>query len=123
MSKLKKVYLKQGKEIFDDIESVDMMISTKACSPAKKWCIELEMNDVWGLYKAWKKNPMFSLHIEYSSSMGGTQSLCETVTGEVMIVSIQIDKVSKKPYSVIGYSDNLNFSSKEQFVREKVQFT
>ena len=121
MSKLKKVYLTQGKEIFKNIQSIDMDKSANILS--NKWHIELEMDDVWGLYKAWKKNATFSLHIEYSSSMGGTQSLCETVTGEVMIVSIQIDKVSKKPYTVMGYSNNLNFSSKEQFVREKVEFT
>jgi hypothetical protein len=123
MSKLKKVYLIQDKEIFKNIQSVDMNKSANILSD--KWHIELEMDDIWGLYKAWKNNQTFSLHIEYSSFMGDTQSLCEIVTGEVTITSIQTKiKVSmKKPYTVIGYSNNLNFSSKEQFVREKVQFT
>lgn len=123
MSKLKKIYLTQGKEIFKNIQSVDMDKSANILSD--KWHIELEMDDIWGLYKAWKKNPIFSLHIEYSSFMGGTQSLCEIVTGEVTITSIQTRiKISmNKQYTVIGYSSNLNFSSKEQFVREKVEFT
>jgi hypothetical protein len=127
LSKLTKAYLLQGKQKFDSIIAVEMTIKKALSVPVPQGCdiweIFLDMDDVWGLYKAYKKNNNFILHIEYTVKENG-KPLLETVHGDFQIVDIAYDVLPRgKPHSVRGVSNNLIMSSKEEFIREKVQFT
>jgi hypothetical protein len=126
LSKLTKAYLAQGKKKFDSVVAVEMSIKKAMSFPVPvgcdEWEIFLDMDDVSSLYKAWQKNSKFRLYIEYTAKENG-KPLVETVCGEIMIESIVPNGISNRPHSVRGFSKVLKMSSKEEFVREKVQFT
>lgn len=125
MSKLEKAYLTQGHKKFESIVAVELTIKKAMSMPKPKGCdvweIFLDMDDVWGLYKAWQKNTKFKLYVEYSAKED-KKPLLETICGEMEIVSIAPNKRLNGPHSVKGFSRVMKMSSKEKFVREKVQF-
>ena len=126
MSKLEKAYLTQGNNKFESIVAVEMTTKRAMSLPKSigcdEWEIFLDMDDVWGLYKASQKNPIFELYIEYSSKENG-KLLVETVCGKMRITDIASSRLPHGPHSVRGISKDLKMSSKEKFTREKVEFT
>jgi len=125
MSKLERAYLVQGNEKFESIVAVEFTIKKAMSMPkpagCNEWDIFLDMDNVFSLIKAWKKNPYFSLYIEYSAKDEKGNPLTETIAGDMRIIDIVPS--SNGPNSVKGVSDALKMSSKQKFVREKVQFT
>jgi hypothetical protein len=108
----------QGNKKYEDISSVDMTINVRG----NMWEIEIEMGEIetQRLSKDWQKKQMFWLHVE-STAMKDKVPLIETITGEMIVTEMKLD--SLHPCRVKGISSNIHCSSKEGFVREKVQFT
>lgn len=125
VNKLTKAYLSQGNNKFESIVAVELAIKKSFSIPkplgCDVWEIFLDMDDVWGLYKAWKKNPVFELYIEYSAKEN-EKTILETVCGKIQVTDIAPSKFPHGPHSVRGVAKSLKMSSKEAFVREKVQF-
>lgn len=126
MSKLTKAYLAQGNKKFESIVAVEMSIKKAMSFPVPVGCdvweIFLDMDDILSLYKAWQKNPKFRIYIEYTSKENG-KPLVETICGKIEIESIVPSRMLNGPHSVRGFSKVLKMSSKDEFIREKVQFT
>jgi hypothetical protein len=129
LSKLEKAYLSQGHKKFESIVAVEMTIKKAMSFPAPRGCDEweifLDMDDVWGLYKVWQKDPIFQLYIEYSAKDANGKPLMETICGEVRVTDIASNSQSStgRPHMVRGTSRALKMSSKDKFIKEKVQFT
>lgn len=126
-SKLKKAYLTQHNNKYESIVAVELTIKKAMSMPKPRGCdvweIFLDMDDVWGLYKAFQKNRMFNVYVEYTATDANGKPIVETITGEIEVTDIVCAPVpTGRPHSVKGRSTNLKFSTKEKFIREKVQF-
>lgn len=123
LSKFMRAWLTQGKKKYDGILSVDMTIK-KAMSisvlsrDCDIWKIELEIGRGKELSDDWKLNQMFNLFVEYSAE--DKNPVIETISGEILIQKFKF--YEQKPCLIKGTSIDLKFSSKDRFIKEKVQF-
>jgi hypothetical protein len=130
MSKFKRAYLQQGKQRYN-LHSVSLDITTRVGNSPKyvnspQWEVKLEIdiNDVWGIYKAWEKNPIFDLLVEWTSKRDKPE--IEHMDGTIMILEIKEDKTRgatlPKVYFINAISSKLNLSTTAEFEPVKVQF-
>ena len=121
MSKLKSAYFQQGKVRYH-IPSCNFEMN-KRVDRTPKWEIFLETSDVWGLYKATKKDRSFVFHIEFTEREKDIDIL-ETIHGNVQIIDIAVNNNGVFPISYIirFLAQQLSFSNEITSTREKVQF-
>ena len=130
MSKLKELWLRQGHKTYTFAGSIDLEFNkkiivcgpNKPSKPDKAWDVTIEVQDIWAVFKAWEKNRIFRLHVEYTSKSNGKINL-EVVDGKLIILDIIKDKKNlgmSGGYIMHGFSPDLNV--KDDNEKEVVQF-